>query len=123
MTNKLKVRALSIPINYKLTISLVALREGLSSLTSFITPLSSKIVSILTRRCCDGLLPVRSIPSQFRAMSNKRIPTEPSYFVPTILRPVKHFFAIGIAEGPGMLLKDSCLRSYSTEVFNNVTQR
>lgn len=56
-------------------------------------------------------------------MSNKRIPTEPSYFVATILRPVKQFFTIGTTEGPGMLLKDSCLKSYSTEVFNNVTQR
>jgi hypothetical protein len=100
-----------------------ALRESLSCLTSFTTPLSSKIVSILTWRCCDGLLPVRSIPSQFRAMSNKRAPTEPSYFVTAILRPVKQFFAIGTAEGPGMLLKNSCLKNYSTEVFNNVTQR
>jgi len=56
-------------------------------------------------------------------MSNKRVPTEPSYFVTAILRPIKQFFAIGTAEGPGMLLKDSFLKNYSTEVFNNVTQR
>ncbi|KAF8200776.1 oligomeric golgi complex component, COG2-domain-containing protein [Pholiota molesta] len=100
-----------------------ALRECITSLTTLISPLSNNIISILTRRCCDGLLPVRSIPSQFRAMSNKRVPTEPSFFVSSILRPVKQFFAIGTAEGPGSLLKNAFLKSYSTEVFNNVTQQ
>ncbi|KAF8973230.1 COG complex component [Flammula alnicola] len=100
-----------------------ALRESISALITFVAPLSSKIIAILTKRCCDGLLPVRSIPSQFRAMSNKRNPTEPSYFVSSILRPVKQFFAIGVPEGPGSLLKDVFLKSYSTEIFNNVTQR
>lgn len=56
-------------------------------------------------------------------MSNKRVPTEPSFFVSSILRPVKQFFAIGTAEGPGSLLKNTFLKSYSTEVFNNVTQQ
>ncbi|KDR75857.1 hypothetical protein GALMADRAFT_248589 [Galerina marginata CBS 339.88] len=100
-----------------------ALREGISGFTSFIPTLSSKIVTILTRRCCDGLLPVRSIPSQFRAMSNKRMPMEPSYFVSSILLPVKQFFGVGVTEGAGRLLKDGFLKSFSTEVFNNVTQR
>ncbi|KAF8161129.1 COG complex component [Crassisporium funariophilum] len=100
-----------------------AIREILSQIVSFIAPLSNKIVAILSRRCCDALLPVRSIPSQYRAMSNKRNPLEPSYFVSSILQPVKKFFAIGVAEGPGYLLKESFIKSYSTEVFNNVTQR
>ncbi|KAJ3515241.1 hypothetical protein NLJ89_g1880 [Agrocybe chaxingu] len=99
------------------------LRESLDGLVAFIAPLSSKIVGVLTKRCCDGLLPVRSIPSQFRAMSNKRNPTEPSYFVSSILRPVKQYFAIGAADGPGSALKDALLKPYATEVFNNVTQR
>ncbi|KAJ6501254.1 hypothetical protein C8R47DRAFT_261110 [Mycena vitilis] len=50
-------------------------------------PMSSHTVAILTKRCCDALLPVRSISSQFRAMSNKQMPKEPSYFVSSILRP------------------------------------
>ncbi|KAJ6501242.1 hypothetical protein C8R47DRAFT_260726 [Mycena vitilis] len=54
-------------------------------------PMSSHTVAILTKRCCDALLPVRSISSQFRAMSNKQMPKEPSYFVSSILRPVKVF--------------------------------
>lgn len=56
-------------------------------------------------------------------MSNKRMPTEPSYFMGTILRPVKQYFAIGMAEGPGSPLKDSFLKALSTEIFDNVTQK
>jgi len=48
---------------------------------------------------------------------------EPSYFVSSVLRPIKNFFAIGVAEGPGYLLKESFLETYATEVFDNVTQR
>ncbi|KIK01394.1 hypothetical protein K443DRAFT_98669 [Laccaria amethystina LaAM-08-1] len=95
---------------------------SLAKLTISIIPLSKEIIRILTKRCCDALLPVRSIPSQFRAMSNKRTPTEPSYFVSSILRPIKQFFGIGFAEGPGSHLTDH-VQDYSTGVFNNVTVR
>jgi hypothetical protein len=98
------------------------LRGSLAKLTISIIPLSKEIIRILTKRCCDALLPVRSIPSQFRAMSNKRTPTEPSYFVSSILRPIKQFFGIGFAEGPGSHLTDH-VQDYSTGVFNNVTVR
>jgi hypothetical protein len=56
-------------------------------------------------------------------MSNKRDPTEPSYFVSSVLRPIKNFFAIGVAEGPGYLLREHFMETYATEVFDNVTQR
>lgn len=56
-------------------------------------------------------------------MSNKRMPTEPSYFVPSILRPIKLFFGVGVGEGPGSLLSDDHLKSYSTDVFEGVSQR
>ncbi|PFH51517.1 hypothetical protein AMATHDRAFT_142259 [Amanita thiersii Skay4041] len=93
------------------------LGQSLSTLTSLIQPMSDQIISILTRRCCEALLPVRSIPSQFRAMANKRLPTEPSYFVASMFRPVKAFFAIGIGEGPGSSLREEFLKGYATEVF------
>ncbi|EDR11848.1 uncharacterized protein LACBIDRAFT_247029 [Laccaria bicolor S238N-H82] len=96
--------------------------RSLAKLTLSIKPVSNEIIRILTKRCCDALLPVRSIPSQFRAMSNKRTPTEPSYFVSSILRPIKQFFGIGFAEGPGSHLTDH-VQDYSTAVFNNVTVR
>jgi hypothetical protein len=56
-------------------------------------------------------------------MSNKRMPTEPSYFVPSILRPIKLFFGVGVGEGLGSLLSDDRLNSYSTDVFEGVSQR
>ncbi|KAJ7647285.1 oligomeric golgi complex component, COG2-domain-containing protein [Roridomyces roridus] len=99
------------------------LRESLSALTATTAPMSTHIVAILTKRCCDALLPVRSISSQFRAMSNKQMPKEPSYFVSSILRPVKVFFGIGVGQGPGESLKEHFLVSYATEIFESVAQR
>ncbi|KAI0316446.1 COG complex component [Amylostereum chailletii] len=100
-----------------------ALRKTLDSLVFMVGPMSAQVVSILSKRACDALLPVRSIPSQFRAMSNKRMPTEPSYFVASILRPLKIFFSVGTSEGPGSSLKGDFLRVYSEEVFETVVQR
>ncbi|KAG7440047.1 conserved oligomeric Golgi complex component [Guyanagaster necrorhizus] len=99
------------------------LQRSLSSLMAMTPSMSSHIISILTKRCCDALLPVRSIPSQFRAMSNKRMPTEPSHFVSSILRPVKVFFGIDTGAGAGTSLKVDFLPSASGEVFENVCQR
>lgn len=101
----------------------VALRSQLEQLSALSTSLYSQATAILSRRCCDALLPVRSIPSQFRAMSNKRLPSEPSYFAPTILRPVRIFFGIGAVGGPGERLKEELLRGVSTNVVENVCQR
>lgn len=56
-------------------------------------------------------------------MSNKRPPSEPSYFVSSILRPIKLFFGIGVGEGPGLLLSEDHLVPYASEVFESVCQR
>lgn len=101
----------------------VALRTQLEQLSALSTSLCSQATSILSRRCCDALSPVRSIPSQFRAMSNKRLPSEPSYFTPTILRPVRIFFGIGAVGGPGERLKEELLKDVSTDVVECVCQR
>ncbi|KIY46789.1 COG complex component [Fistulina hepatica ATCC 64428] len=99
-----------------------ALSASLSALRDLVVPLSMRITTILTKRCCEALSPVRSIPSQFRAMSNKKAPSEPSYFVFTILRPLKAFFGINTVDGPGARLKEFVL-PYSQEVFGNVSER
>ena len=86
--------------------------------------LSSQIITILSRRACEALLSMRSIPSQFRAMSSsRRIPTEPSYFVSLIFRPVKTFFGVDGPEGPGQPLTDDFMQAYVEEVFEIVAQR
>lgn len=109
--------------SYHRTDFIEALRSALTTLTSLVPSMSSQVVSILTRRCCDALLPVRSIPSQFRGMSNKGLPNEPSYFVSNVLRELKVFFAVGVSDGPGLPLKEDLLVPYATEVFDNVSQR
>ncbi|THH26420.1 hypothetical protein EUX98_g7769 [Antrodiella citrinella] len=101
-----------------------ALRHALSKLLSPLPPLSSQIIYILSRRGCDALLPMRSIPSQFRAMSSsKRLPTDPSHFVSLVLRPLKTFFGIAGGDGPAKALKDEFLKAYAEEVFEVVAQR
>ncbi|KAH9858848.1 COG complex component [Lenzites betulinus] len=101
-----------------------ALYHSLSKLTSLVPTLLNQIVLILSRRACDALLSMRSIPSQFRAMStSKRMPTEPSYFVSLIFKHTKAFFGIQSVEGPGAALKDTFLASVATDVFELVTQR
>lgn len=117
----LKVRTLPVFFSWvgPLSIGADALRQQLSALNQIDSLLFKQLVLILSRRACDALLPVRSIPSQFRAMSSKRIPTEPSYFLPLILQPVKTFFETGIGER----LRRSLLRDAATEVFDSVCQK
>ncbi|TFK92716.1 COG complex component [Polyporus arcularius HHB13444] len=101
-----------------------ALKHALSKLTSLVPTLLSQIIVILSRRGCDALLSMRSIPSQFRAMSSsKRMPTEPSYFVSLIFKHTKAFFAIQTVEGPGSALKDTFLKPVAEEVFEVIAQR
>lgn len=99
------------------------LRQQLSRLGQVSSLLSSQVVLILSRRACDALLPVRSIPSQFRAMSSKRAPTEPSYFISQILRPVRAFFGVGIPNSAGERLREAFLDCVAREVFDSVCQR
>src|ERR1700729_3798066 len=101
-----------------------ALQHQLSLLDSLVPEMSTQITNILTRRSCDALQPVRSILSQFRAMSNKRTPTEASYFIPSILRPVRNFFGGASNDGgPGERLKGDFMRPCATEVFESVCHR
>lgn len=102
----------------------VALQQALASLTTMVVPITAQIVAILCRRACDALLPVRSIPSQFRAMQNKRMPTERSYFVPLIMRPVSTYFGIKTSDGGvGTSLKGAYIKQFATEVFQIASQR
>ncbi|KAL0574960.1 hypothetical protein V5O48_007005 [Marasmius crinis-equi] len=101
-----------------------ALRVAFESLGGLVAPLSKIIVSTLTKRACDALLPVRSIPSQLRAMSNKRPPSDASPFIGTIMRPVKLFFGTtGTGDAIGASLKEEFLVQYASEVFDEVAQK
>lgn len=120
-TTSVAAAASQTPFNFPY---LVTLRHSLSTIISLVPPLSGQAIAILTRRGCDALLPMRSIPSQFRAMSSKRMPSEPSHFVSLIFRSLKTFFGVGTGgDAPGGALKDDFLKSYAEEVFENVAQR
>ncbi|KAJ7070166.1 COG complex component [Mycena amicta] len=97
--------------------------QSLAAMTATTAPMSSHIVSILTKRCCDALLPVKSLSSTLRAMSNKSMPKDPSHFVSSTLRPVKVFFGIGVGQGPGSALKEHFVESYATDIFEGVCQK
>ena len=100
-----------------------ALRSILQGLSALIPPLSSLIISILTRRASDALQPVRSMPLQFRAISNRRPPSEPSFFVVGVPRPVRAFFGEKTGTGPGASLRDELMQSFAEEVFEAVVQK
>lgn len=97
------------------------LEASLLSLTKFVQPVSSHVVTLLSRQCCDAVAAVKSIPGQVRM--SKRPPTEPSHFVPGILRPLKEFFGIQASDGPGEPLREEFLEAYSTDVFEAVCKR
>ena len=100
------------------------LRYAMTGFLSLVPPLSGQVITILARRGCDALLPMRSIPSQFRAMSSsRRLPTEASHFVALIFRSLKAFFGVGATDGPGSALRDDQLKAFSEEVFEIVAQR
>ena len=103
-----------------MTIFLVTYKASIDSLAGLIPELAAQIISILTRRCADVVAQVKQMPSQLRSMSQKREPTEPSHFVPAIMRPVRLFFARG---GAGHSLKDEFASAWATEVFESVSSR
>lgn len=57
-------------------------------------------------------------------MQKKKMPTERSYFVPLIMRPVSSYFGIKTSDGGmGVSLKDAYMKQFATEVFQVASQR
>ncbi|KAG8878645.1 hypothetical protein FRB97_002328 [Tulasnella sp. 331] len=96
------------------------LRLSINAFATLRARLSSQVILILIRRCSDTLSLVRSIPSQYRAMSKKKDPTGPSYFVPTILQPIRRFFE---QKGVADLIPESDRRAWTAEAFDTVATR
>lgn len=94
-----------------------ALQTSLDSLKILIPPLSDRFISILSRRCIDTLRLIRSITGQYRH-TNKKAPTEASYFVPNILKPLK-----SVIEGNSSLLIDELKLIWVEAVAEAVTTR
>ncbi|KAG8890213.1 hypothetical protein FRB98_000541 [Tulasnella sp. 332] len=96
------------------------LRLSINAFATLRARLSSQVILILIRQCSDTLSLVRSIPSQYRAMSKKKDPTGPSYFVPTILQPIRRFFE---QKGVADLIPESDRRAWTAEAFDTVATR
>ncbi|CAG8780067.1 42702_t:CDS:2, partial [Gigaspora margarita] len=65
--------------------------SSLTSMQSDLPDLNQKIATILTKRCTETLRQhIRSVITQFRG-SNTKPPTEASYFVPHIIKPLITF--------------------------------
>jgi hypothetical protein len=103
-----------------LTLRAEILKLSLLSVSERVPDFASQIIAIMNRRCSDGLASVRSIPSHFRAMTQRRDVAEPSHFVVNTLRPLRAFF-----EGPGAgaALRTRVGAQWSTEVFESVANR
>ncbi|KAH7102816.1 COG complex component [Auriculariales sp. MPI-PUGE-AT-0066] len=93
------------------------LRISVQNFSERIPDFSSQIISILTRRCSENVASVRSIPSHFRAMTQRRDVSEPSQFVVNTLRPLRSFLD---APGVGSTLHQRVGAQWSSEVFESV---
>ncbi|KAI9092144.1 hypothetical protein DFS34DRAFT_311057 [Phlyctochytrium arcticum] len=107
-----------------------SLTASLNPLQSVLPFLSERVCKVLYRRCSDPLRNhIQSITPQYR-MTNKEPPSRPSYFVPTILKPLSTFLdeqrhllnATIIAEWTGVVLEQVTARYASTmaEVLSGV---
>ncbi|CAG8499793.1 2025_t:CDS:10 [Diversispora eburnea] len=84
IVNKLPESMTDLPIIEESIVSV------LSSLKLGLPDFSQKITFILTNRCTDNLRLIRSIITQYR-QPNTKPPTEASYFVPHIIKPLATF--------------------------------
>ena len=96
---------------------------SLVSLTGLSSLLVTQIVTIISQHCYDTLSAVKSIPGHFRAASSKTIPTTPSRFVPSILRPLKAFFGIDNVGGIGEALKEAYQKEISSQVIDDIVNK
>lgn len=80
-------------------------------------------MGILARRCCEALFPIRSIPTHFRSTTSKKPPTEASYFISSILKPIKSFFGIGSSDGLGSVLREEFMIEYAAEIVEVIIDR
>ena len=91
--------------------------NSLSSLQSDLPDLSQRISTILTKRCTEALRHVRSIITQYR-QPNTKPPTESSYFVPHIMKPLAAFY-----DTNKLYLSDKRRKEWSTIVGDAVAVR
>lgn len=110
-------QSLTAVLSVSLNMAAEALTLSLANLSERVPDLASQIIAILTRRCKEGLGSIISIPSHFRAMTQRRDVSEPSHFVANTMRPLKVFFD---TVGGGEALRTSQGPGWSKAVFEGV---
>ncbi|CAG8537381.1 3406_t:CDS:10, partial [Cetraspora pellucida] len=102
--------------------------SSLSSMHSDLPDLSQNIATILTKRCTETLSKhIRSVITQFRG-SNTKPPTEASYFVPHIIKPLVTFCKVNSQllsdkrrNECNSIVADAVANRYYTIVFEHLT--
>lgn len=96
-----------------------ALQTSLALLHALVAPLSSHIVSLLTRRAAEPLKHAKLIAAQVRASPRHVKPSEPSRFVSGVLRDLHAF----LRDAEGTLVDDETRRAWATAVVDEVALR
>lgn len=73
---------------------------------------------ILIKRCAEHLKLVKSVASQVRASTRKGPPTEPSYFIPNILKDLR-----GYLGGVGKVVEVELRTKWALAVVEEVASR
>ncbi|CAE6431299.1 unnamed protein product [Rhizoctonia solani] len=92
--------------------------RSLKNIASYEKVISTRAISILTKRCAEPLANAKSIPVQYRGA--RRSVTEPSPFVATVWRPLVQFFG---ENGPGERLRNEFGKEWCSVIFEDVLTR
>ena len=95
--------------------------RSILKLKSSISTASSRVVNILAQRCSDALAPVKLIPGQLRALSNKSLATTPNSFVAMVLLPLTRFLDSKY-RGKGEM-NDAIYSKIKSGVFDVIVER
>ncbi len=65
--------------------------ESVNSLQSLLPLIGNKITGNITKRCIESLQPLYGVTATYR-MTNKEVPTRPTYYVANVTMPLNQFY-------------------------------
>mmetsp|Transcript_13067 Transcript_13067/g.40251 ORF Transcript_13067/g.40251 Transcript_13067/m.40251 type:complete len:712 (+) Transcript_13067:87-2222(+) len=69
-----------------------AFEDSVTNAKTVLSDLSKTLSSRLSKSCTDALQPLRGIPATYRVI-NRPAPTQPSRFIPNVLKPLRQFLS------------------------------
>lgn len=94
-----------------------AFADAVSNLISVLPAVAEKISGLITKNCIDSLQPLRGILATYR-MTNRPAPTQPSRFVPNVLKPLRQFLA-----DPRLKISGEARKSITALVIESTVNR